>query len=86
MEIELTELQRQVDNQIEQRLSRICRTEWEKVNLIKGNRRKKTVPVTYSQTVNDLLELRQMLYNGTDPEAIAATLNSGDIDYKFRKA
>jgi len=86
MEIELTELQRQVDNQIEERLARICRAEWEKVNLIKGKMRKKRAPVTYSQTVNDLLELRQMLYNGTDPEAISATLNSGNIDYKFRKA
>lgn len=84
--ITLTDLQEQVDNQIEVRLSAICTAEWRKINVLpNGRNRKKFKPVTYSQEVWDLLKLRQDLYNGVDPEAISATINTGEIQHKFEK-
>jgi hypothetical protein len=84
--MELTDLQRQVDNQIETRLERICQAEWRAINILpNGRNRKKFKPVTYSQTVKDLLQLRQDLYNGADPEEISAQINSGEIQYQFLK-
>lgn len=85
--ITLTDLQEQVDNQIEVRLQKICMAEAKKVNILpNGTWRKKMKQVTYSQEVHDLLKLRQDLYNGVDPEVISATLNFGEIDYKFRNS
>ena len=88
MEIEpLTSLQTQVDNQIEARLQAICGAEARRVNMLpNGTWRKKMKQVTYSQEVWDLLDLRQDLYNGVDPEAISATINTGEIQYKFEKS
>ncbi len=87
MELILTDLQEQVDNQIEMRLSAICKAEWRAVNVLPNGRyRKKFKPVTYSQTVSDLLQLRQDLYNGVDPESISAAINNGEIQYKFEKS
>lgn len=85
--ITLTDLQEQVDNQIEMRLKSICMAEWRKINvLLNGRNRKRFKPVTYSQEVADLLKLRQDLYNGVDPESISATINTGEIQYKFEKS
>jgi hypothetical protein len=87
MEIKLTDLQEQVDNQIEMRIKSICGAEARRVNMLpNGTWRKKMKPVTYSQEVHDLLKLRQDLYNGVDPEAISATINTGEIQYKFEKS
>lgn len=82
----LTNLQQQVDAQIESRLSSICRAEWEKVNKIKGKTRKRIKPVAYPAIVQELLDLRQSLYNGTDPEAISATITGGEIAHQFEKS
>ena len=61
--VTLTDLQEQVDNQIEMRLKSICMAEWRRVNvLLNGRNRKRFKPVTYSQEVADLLKLRQDLY------------------------
>lgn len=82
--VKLNNLQEQVDNQITIRLQRICGAEWRKANILpNGRRRKKTVPVTYSNEVHELLELRNLLYNGVDPEEISATINNGEINYRF---
>ncbi len=87
MELELTDLQKQVDAQIEARLSKICNVEWRAVNALPNGRyRKKFKPVTYSQTVFDLLQLRQDLYNGVDPESISATINNGEIQHQFNQS
>lgn len=86
MEIELTNIQKQVDAQIESRLKRICFSEWLAANTKRGKLKRKPVPVTYSKEVRDLLQLRQDLYNGVDPEAISATINTGEIQDKFIKS
>lgn len=86
MEVILTEPQKQVDSQIEARLSRICRSEWNKVNVVKGRKRKRTIPITYSNEIKELLALRQDLYNGRDPEEISAIICNGEIQNKFLKA
>lgn len=83
MEIEPTDLQEQVDQQIDIRLQRICQAEARKVNFVNGRWRKKMKPVTFPQEVNDLLSLRQDLYNGRDPEEISAIITNGAINYKF---
>lgn len=83
----LSDLAKQVDAQIETRLSAICRAEWRGVNVL-PNGRTRTVkkPVTYSATVGELLALRQSLYHGADPETIAATLATGQINHDFYAA
>ena len=81
--MKLTELQRQVDYQIEVRLERICQAEWRKVNIVNGKKRKRILPVTYSNEVTDLLTLRQELYNGRSPEEISGIITNGEIEYKF---
>jgi len=86
MEIERTDSQERVDAQIETRLKRICFFEWLSANTKRGKLRRKPIPVTYSQEVRDLLKLRQDLYNGVDPEAISATITTGEIQYKFEKS
>lgn len=87
MEIEPTDLQEQVDHQIERRLSRICMAEWRKVNILPNGRvRKKILQVTYPQVVADLLELRQDLYNGRDPEEISAIITNGEIQNSYLNA
>lgn len=87
MQIELTELQKQVDQQIEARVSRICAAEWRKINVLPNGRvRRKTLPVTYPQVVIDLLGLRQELYNGRDPEEISAIISNGEIQNIYLNA
>lgn len=85
--MELSNLQKQVDNQITLRLESICGAEWRKVNILpNGQKRKRIKPVTYSSEVTRLLELRQELYNGVDPEKIWAEINFGEINDKYWKS
>lgn len=70
METTLSDLASQIDGHIEARLFRKCRAEY---LAAKGNR-KTCPPFRYSMDVTGLLDLRQRLYSGEDPEAIAATV------------
>lgn len=84
MIVELTDLQRQVDNQIEMRIFRICAAEYRQANFLpNGRKRKKHVPYHVPSEVTDLLELRQELYNGRNPEEIAGIITNGAIEHKF---
>lgn len=83
----LSDLAAQVDRQIEMRISAICQAEWRKINILpNGRMRKVAKQVTYPGTVSELLSLRQSLYSGEDPEAIAATLATGQINHDFETA
>jgi hypothetical protein len=85
MELELTELQEHVDLQIEARLKSICFNEWLKANPnYLGH--KKPNPVTYPVIVTNLLELRQELYAGRDPEEISSIICNGEYQYEFLKS
>ncbi len=82
--MELSNLAHQVDAQIEVRLKSICLAEWRKTNVLPNGRvRRKMRQVTYPSSVKELLALRQSLYYGADPEAIAATLQTGQINHDF---
>ena len=85
-QVELNNIQSQVDKQIEVRLKRICLAEWNAHTIGKNGRRKKNCgQMTYSCIVNDLLQLRQSLYNGIDPEVISAAMQTGEINQAFTK-
>lgn len=88
MEIALTTEQKQVDHMIEVRISRISRAAYEKANrLPSGRLRKKHKQYTLPVEVDFLLQLRQKLYNGENPESIAAAVTTnGDIQHAFYKA
>tara|TARA_R110000822_G_C15236272_1_gene485868 strand:+ start:63 stop:344 length:282 start_codon:yes stop_codon:yes gene_type:complete len=84
---ELNSLQIQVDKQLEARLTRICMAEWKAHTTGKNGKRKKNPrPMTYSYIVNDLLQLRQCLYTGMNPEDVSAAMQTGEINQAFTKA
>lgn len=84
MVVTLTDYQKQVDAMIDARITRIARAEYNKANrLPNGRLRKKYKPYTLPQEVSELLELRQDLYKGVDPESICATITNGDIQHLF---
>lgn len=84
MEVTLNETQSQVDAAIEIRIKRLAEAAYIKANrLPNGRYRKKHVQYTLPQEVTDLLELRQRLYKGEDPEAIMATITGGAIQHAF---
>lgn len=83
-DIHLSPLAAQVDRQIETRLFAICHAEWRKANVLPNGRiRRIAKPVNYPATVQELLSLRQSLYTGTDPEVIAASLTTGQIQHEY---
>jgi hypothetical protein len=84
MEVELNDLQKQVDNQIEERLKRICFFEWNKAQIRKnGERYKNPQPVTFPQVVHDLLEYRQWLYGGVDPEVVYSVVMEPEVQRTY---
>ena len=87
MEVTLTGLRKQVDVMIDARITRISFSAYKKANFLpSGKKRKKYVPYTLPQEVNELLELKQALYSGGNPENIASILTSGSIQDKFLKS
>jgi len=87
MQVILNDLQKQVDAQIAARLDRICQAEWKAhVTDKSGKRKKNPGPLTYSYIVQDLLQLRQCLYNGTSPQNVSACMMQGEIENAFMKA
>jgi hypothetical protein len=87
MEITLTPIQEQVDSMIEARITRLSHAAWRAANILSDGRvRRKHKPFTHPQEVHDLLALRQDLYKGADPEAIAAQVTTGEIQEKFLKS
>ena len=86
-QVELNNLQKQVDAQIEARLQRICLAEWKSHAFDKnGKRRKNPGQMSYSYVVTDLLQLRQCLYSGTAPQDVSAAMMQGEIEYTFLKS
>lgn len=86
-QVELNDLQKQVDAQIEARLQRICFSEWKSHSFEKnGKRKKRPGPMSYSCVVTDLLQLRQCLYNGAAPQDVSAAMMQGEIAYIFLKS
>lgn len=86
-EVQLTDLQRQVDRQIQVRLDRICFAEWSAhVTGKNGKRKKNPGPMSYSYNVLDLLQLRQCLYEGTHPQDVSAAMMQGEIENAFLKS
>jgi len=82
--IELNDLQKQVDRQIQSRLDRICFAEWKSHTTSKtGKKIKNPGPMSYSYAVKDLLQLRQCLYSGTAPQDVSAAMMQGEIEYTF---
>lgn len=87
MIVELTDLQSQVDSQIEMRIARICEAEYRRTNFLpNGRKRKKHVPYSVPHEVKELLALRNDLYDGRDPEEISAIITNGGIQDKFLKS
>lgn len=69
---------------IEVRIFRLSQNAYNQANrLPNGKIRKKHKQYSLPQEVTDLLELRQKLYTGENPEDIAATITSGGIQHEF---
>lgn len=86
MEVTLNSLQKQVDQMIETRIFRLSQNAYNQANrLPSGKIRKKHKQYSLPQEVTDLLELRQKLYAGENPESIAATITNGEIQHQFLK-
>jgi len=86
MEVTLNKMQERVDHMIEVRIARLSLAAYKSANRLPNGRiRKKHKQYTLPGEVTELLELRQKLYQGTDPEMVAATVTSGNIQYAFIK-
>lgn len=87
MEIILTPLQIQVDEQINVRIARLSMAAYRAANILPNGRvRRKYKPYTHPTEVSDLLALKQELYAGRAPEEIAATITGGQFQESFLKA
>ena len=75
-------LQDQVYNQIQSRISRICRASYIAAPKRRDGRLKQ--PLTYPVEVDRLLELQQeLLTHPESAERIHAEITTGEIQYKF---
>lgn len=74
-------VQEQVYHMIQSRLARICASEYR--NAL--GKRKRGVPIVYSETVHDLVRLSStvLIMSASDAEGVAAQITNGEIQERF---
>lgn len=82
-----SDLERQVDKQIDERISRIMMAEYKAEAFSKNGRLKKKFQLTPPTEVHELHDLRQKMYKSElTPEEVSATITCGSIQYKYLKS